>query len=163
MMVWKILTAVLTAALVALLLTVASPLQAQQIESGAFLILVKGDTVVIDRFRRTDARLEGSVSAKGQPRIDYVADLGPNNSVKTLTLNIFGASAKLDDAPIQTAKVEMRDDSAFVDAGGRSQKFATKPGAIPGLNNGMALAELFTRRARSVGGETEIPYFALAA
>jgi hypothetical protein len=40
MMVWKILTAVLTAALVALLLTVASPMQAQaqQVESGAFLV-----------------------------------------------------------------------------------------------------------------------------
>ena len=163
-MVWKILTAILTAALVALLLTVASPMQAQaqQVESGAFLILVKGDTAVIDRFRRTDARLEGSVSAKGQPRIDYSAELGANNSVKTLTLSFFGASAKLDDAPIQTVKVVMRDDSAFVDIAGRVQKFATKPGALPGLNNGMAIAELFTRRARTIGGETEIPYFALA-
>jgi dienelactone hydrolase len=164
MMVWKILTAVLTAALVALLLTVASPIAAaaQQVESGAFLILAKGDTAVIDRFRRTDARLEGSVSAKGQPRIDYVAELGANNSVKTLTLNIFGASAKLDDAPLQTVKIVMRNDSAFVDVGGRSQSFATKPGALPGLNNGMAIAEQFTRRARSIGGATEIPYFALA-
>ncbi len=161
-MVWKILTAIRTAVLIALMLSVASPLQAQQVESGAFLILAKGDTIVIDRFRRTDARLEGTVSAKGQPRIDYVAELGANNSVKTLTLSFIGASAKLDDAPIQTVKVMMRDDSASVDIAGRLQKFATKPGALPGLNNGMAIAELFTRRARSIGGETEIPYFALA-
>lgn len=163
-MVWKLLTAILTLALAAMLLIVLSPFQmnAQSVESGAFLIVAKGDTMVIDRFRRTDARLEGTVTTKGQPRIDYVVELGAANTVKTLTLNAYGASAKLDDAPIQTAKVSFRDDSAFVDVGGRTQKFATKPGALPGLNNGLAIAELFTRRARATGGETEIPYFALA-
>ena len=155
---------ILATAIIALLLTVVSPFQAQtqQVESGAFLILIKGDTVVIDRFRRTDTRLEGSISAKGQPRIDYSADLGANNAVNVLTLTVYGASATLDDAPLQTVKITMHDDSAFVDAAGRVQKFGTKIGAIPGLNNGIAIAELFTRRARSTGGETEIPYFALA-
>lgn len=164
-MVWKILTAILTAALVALLLTVASPMQAQaqQVESGAFLIISKGDTIVIERFRRTDARIEGTIFSKGAPRIEYVAELGASNSVKTLSLSAYAAGSKIDDAPLQTVKVTMQGDSAFVDAGGRSRKFATKVGAIPGLNNGMAMTELFTRRARSIGGEMEIPYFALAA
>jgi dienelactone hydrolase len=163
MMVWKILTAVLTAALVALLLTVASPMQAQaqQVESGAFLVRLNGDTVAIDRFRRTDARLEGTLSIKGQPRFDYSAELGAGNTVTSITLNVFAASATIDDAPLQVAKIVFKGDSVIVDAAGRTQKFATKAGALPGLPNAIAMTELFTRRARAAGGTVEIPYFAL--
>ena len=157
------LSKILTAVLIALLLTVASPFQgqAQQVESGAFLSLIKGDTVVIDRFRRTATKLEGSVAAKGQPRFDYSVDLGPANTVPSMTLNVFAASAKLDDAPLQIAKILFQGDTALIDANGRQQKLPTKAGALPGLNNGIAISELFTRRARAAHGSIEIPYFAL--
>ena len=131
-------------------------------ERGAFILRVKTDTLVIERFSRSADSLQGSVSAKGAPRVDYVASLGPGNTVRSLVLTVFAANAKADDAPIQQARFTLRGDSVIADVAGRVQRFASKPAAIPGLNNAMALFEVFTRRARTVGGTVELPYFALS-
>ena len=131
-------------------------------ERGAFILRVKADTIVIERFNRSADSLQGSVSAKGAPRIDYVATLGPGNTVRTLALTVFAANAKADDAPMQQARFTMQGDSVVADVAGRVQRFATKPAAIPGLNNAIALFEVFTRRARMSGGRVDLAYFALS-
>jgi hypothetical protein len=56
------------------LVGISAPLYAQQTpDRGALLIRSGNDTVVTDRFIRTADTLKGSVQAKGQPRIDYLA------------------------------------------------------------------------------------------
>ncbi|HVT38243.1 MAG TPA: alpha/beta fold hydrolase [Gemmatimonadaceae bacterium] len=131
-------------------------------ERGAFILRVKNDTVVIERFTRNGDSLQGSVSAQRTPRTDYIAMLGPGNIVRALSLTLFAANAKADDAPMQRAEATMRGDSALVEVNGGIQRIGTKAGAIPGLNNAFALFELFTRRARAAGGTAEVPYFALS-
>jgi uncharacterized protein len=130
-------------------------------ERGAFILRVKGDTVVIERFTRTADSLQGSISAQGQPRIDYVATLGPGSVVRSLSVAAFAANAKADDAAIQRVVITMAGDSAIADVGGRVQRIGTRAGAIPWINNSFALFELFTRRGRASGGVTELPLFAV--
>ena len=69
---------------------VASSLAQDATERGALFISRGGDTLVVDRFIRSADRLEGSVQIKGQPRIDYVALLGPNDMVRALTAATAG-------------------------------------------------------------------------
>ena len=44
-------------------------------DRGAFVALIGNDTIVVDRFVRTVDTLRGSVSLKGQPRVEYVVAL----------------------------------------------------------------------------------------
>jgi len=157
------LAALLAAGLLAMTIPGGGAAGAQDVsERGAFILRVKNDTVVIERFTRSGDSLQGSVSAQRTPRTDYVSVLGPANTVRSLSLTLFAANAKADDAPMQRAQVTMRGDSALVEVNGGVQRIGTKAGAIPGLNNAFALFELFTRRARAAGGSAEVPYFALS-
>ena len=133
-------------------------LRAQSVgESGAFLLRAKADTVVIERFTRSADTLQGSVSTKGLPRVDYVAALGADNTVRTLSLAVFASNAKADDVPMQRVRFTMQGDSAVADIAGRMLRIATKAGAIPWVNNSYALLELLTARARAAGGAAEVP------
>jgi dienelactone hydrolase len=130
-------------------------------ERGAFLMRVGTDTIVIERFEYSGDTLQGSIGVKGQPRQDYVAVLGPAFSVTSLTLNVFqGGSA--DAAPLQRIRIVIRGDSVFADVNGSAQRFATKAGAVPLLNNSFALAELFTRHMRAARDSVDIAAWALA-
>ena len=131
-------------------------------DRGAFLMRIGADTLVIERFSRTADTLQGSVGVKGQPRQDYVAALNADQSIATLALSVFAATASADAAPLQRVRVTLQGDSAFADVGGRTQRFATTRGAIMLMNNSFAMAEAFTRRARAAGGTADIPAWALS-
>ena len=128
-------------------------------ERGAFVLRIKTDTLVIERFTRSATTLQGSVFAKGGPRIDYLAQLGKSDAVETITLTVFAPNAKPDDSPVQRGHMTFRGDSVIGEMNGTAQRFKTTTGALPGLNNAFALVEQFTRRARS--GVMETPYFVL--
>jgi dienelactone hydrolase len=132
------------------------------VDRGAFVLRSKSDTVVIERFTRSADSLQGSVSARGLPRIEYVALLGPGNTVRSIAVNAFAAEAKVDDPALQRARVTMQGDSAMAEVGGHIQRIGTRAGAIPSPGNSWALFEVLTRRARAAGGTLEVPYFALS-
>jgi alpha-beta hydrolase superfamily lysophospholipase len=158
-----LLAALLGAIVVAMTILGAAVLGAQAApERGAFIVRVKSDTFVIERFTRTADSLQGSISTKGQPRVDYVAALGPGNVVRSLSVAAFAANAKVDDVPMQRVMITMAGDSVIADVGGRVQRMASKTGAIPWINNSFALFELFTRRHRAGGGVADVPLFAVA-
>jgi uncharacterized protein len=147
---------------VAVLATVASPLFAQEAPDRGALVIHRGtDTVVVDRFIRTADTLKGSVAIKGQARIDYLALLGPNETVRALSIAVFGANAAPNAAPTTRVRVAMQGDSAIVETIAGIPRIATKAGAIPMFNNALAISEIFTRRARAAGGLADIPYFAM--
>ena len=151
------------ATLVLVVVALARHLEAQATaDRGAFLMRIGADTIVIERFSRIADTLQGSVGVKGQPRQDYVAALNADQSIATLTLSVFAATASADAAPLQRVRVTLQGDSAFADVGGRTQRFATTRGAIVLMNNSFAMAEAFTRRARAVGGTADIPAWALS-
>ena len=134
---------------------------AQTADRGGIAIRRGVDTLVIDRFIRVADTLKGSVQVKGQPRIDYFARLGPNETVQTLTLAVFAIGATADAQPLQRVRVPMHNDSAVVETAAGTQRVLSRTGAIPSFNNALALSELFTRRARAAGGVADVPYFAI--
>jgi uncharacterized protein len=147
---------------IALLVTGARTAFAQSGDDRGGIAIRRGvDTLVIDRFIRIADTLKGSVQVRGQPRIDYFARLGPNETVQTLTLAVFAPGATADAQPLQRVRVSLRNDTAVVETAAGTQRVASKTGAVPSFNNALALSELFTRRARAAGGVADIPYFAI--
>jgi hypothetical protein len=127
----------------------------------AFVMHRHGDTLVVERFRVSRDSLVGSVAVRGQPRIDYVARLGPDGLVPAMTFTVFAANAAPEAAPLQVVRATMRGDSAFVNAGSQVRGFPTDSRALPLLNNSLALSELFTRRARAGGDSVDLPAWSL--
>ena len=141
--------------------TVAMTAHAQQnTDSGSLVIRRGADTLVVDAFHRTADTLQGRVEIKAQGRIDYVAVIGPRESVRSLTIAAFAPNATSDAKPISRVRLTMEGDSVIAETPAGVQRIATKAGAIPMFNNGLAMTEFFTRRARLLGGTVTIPYFA---
>ena len=141
----------------------AAPVAAQEAADRSALVLRNGaDTVVVDRFIRVGDTLKGTVRVKGQPRLDYHAVLGPNETVRTLLLGIFAPGAAADAMPAQRIRITVRGDTVVVETPAGIHRVPTTPGAIPMFNNALALSELFTRRARSTGGVADVPWFAVS-
>lgn len=130
-------------------------------ERGGLAILRGSDTLVIDRFVRGGDSLAGRVEVKAQPPIEYLARLGANDAVQSLTIGTLAAGAPANAAPQHPVRIVMHGDSATAETAAGWQHIATKSGAIPMFNNALAMTELFTRRARASGGVADIPWFAI--
>ena len=140
----------------------ATRLAAQASPDRASLLIVRAaDTLVVDRFTRSADSIIGSVNVKGQPRIDYVAVLGPNESVRSLTVGAFAPGAPADAAPTQRIRILVQGDTIVAETPAGVQRVPSKAGAVPMFNNALALSEIFTRRARAAGGTATVPYFAI--
>ena len=148
-------------ALVLSVLTLATPasrvIGQDAADRGALVISRGTDTLVIDRFVRVADTLKGVVQVKGQPGIEYLALLGPDETVRSLTIGINPGRGA---APAQQIRIAMVGDSVVAETPSGVHRLGTQAGAIPMFNNALALGELFTRRAKAVGGIANIPYFA---
>ncbi len=131
-------------------------------DRGAFVVLNGNDTVIVDRFVRSADTLRGSVSMKNQPRVEYTAGLGPDNTVRTLLVRVMKPGAAPGDAPLQEVLTAMQGDSAIISMGANTIRVGTTAGAVPSIANAFALFEPFTRRARLTGGTGDYAYFAMA-
>src|SRR5262245_976581 len=141
----------------------ATRLGAQSTPDHASLLILRGsDTLVVDRFTRSTDSIVGSVQVKGQPRIDYAAALGPQETVRSLVLGVFAPGAAADAAPMQRIRILVQGDTMVAETPAGVQRVPSKAGAVPMFNNALGLSEIFTRRARAAGGATSIPYFAIS-
>ena len=127
-------------------------------DRGAFVLMMGGDTLLVDRFNRTADSLTGVIAMRAQPRVEYTIGLGPDNLVRSLYIKVVKIGAMPDDPPMQTAFLTMRGDSAILEGNGSTLRFATKAGAVPSVNNAFAIGEIFTRRASAAGGSGEYAY-----
>jgi dienelactone hydrolase len=139
------------------LVVAASPLAAQQ--RDAILILQKSDTFSVERFARTPTRLESELVVKAAAmRINLTVTLGANGGAEAASMAVRQASADRTATPMQSAAIRFQADSVFVDiaggAGKTTQRFVTRPGAIPYLNPSFALVELAIAKARAMGRDT---------
>ncbi len=130
-------------------------------EPAGFVIRSGNDTLVVERFLRTDRSVAGRITAKGQPEFRYMASLGPDGLVDSMNIEVYAPGADADAKPLQEARVTMRGDSVIIRNNGGSRGFASQPGTLPLLNNSYALTELYTERARAHGDSADIPGFAL--
>ena len=102
----------------AALLVLAAGSLAAQTSAPAYIVTRLGvDTVAIERYTRTNARLEGDLVLR-YPRVGvfhYVADLAPDGSIKSMTTTVRRGSAETASAPFRQIVTRFEDTLAVVD------------------------------------------------
>ena len=118
---------------------------AQSTGQTAFVFLMSGDTVGIERFTASPQMVTGEILQKGQPRLTYVATKAAPGRFASLDLVAYPPNGLPDAEPLQRVRLRIVGDSAIADmtaAGAtRTQKFATKADALMIINNSVAMFE----------------------
>lgn len=138
------------------LLCLAAPVAEAQ---SAFVHVLRGDTIVIERFTRTPTRLDVSMTMKGGARQVTSSRIAGNGHLGAMTLAAY-ASGAADALPAVEAQVELTGDTAIASmrSGGapaRIQRIPTRAAAQPMLSNSFAQFEALVMAAR-VGVDAEI-------
>ena len=131
------------------LLCLAAPVAKAQ---SAFVHVLRGDTIVIERFTRTPTRLDVSMTMKGGARQVTSSRIAGNGHLGAMTLAAY-ASGAADAAPAVEAQVELTGDTAIASmrSGGapaRIQRIPTRAAAQPMLSNSFAQFEALVMAAR---------------
>lgn len=141
----------------------ALPAAAQQ----DMFVLVRGgsDTISVERFTRTDKRLEAELLVKAQGvRLAFAGDLGPGVTMPSFENRFWLATDDPKGTPRQSATFSFRSDSVIVEISGggqnMTQRLGTTPGALPHINPSFSLMELAVVRARA--GKPDVPFFAVS-
>ncbi len=148
-----------------LALFVAQPVAAQD---AMFILRSGSDTVSLEKFSRSPGKLSSEVLIKSAgARITFAVDVAPDGSVPSLTTSFWMATDAPGTPARQVARLSFRGDSVIVDIEGggqtRTERHATKAGAIPYINPSFALMELVIDRSRRLGAAgTEVPMFMVA-
>lgn len=122
----------------------------------AFVQVLRGDTVVVEKFTRTATRLDVTLAAKGAGLQYLTSEIGTGGSLGALTLTVLAPGAAAGAAPMITATASVTGDTAIavIERGGppQTQRIPTKVGAQPVATNVLAYIEtmlLAVRRAKS--------------
>jgi hypothetical protein len=152
-----------------LALVLPAAVQAQVVDSGAFLVRHGRDTVATEHFTRTDTRLEGTLRLRNTKGTfeRYSAVVAPDATVPLIEVTVQEGADTGEARPriVQRARVIFKEDSAAVDevgsAGLVTRILGTDRGAIPYLNLSFALIEQAVRRAKAANGGSSVPFFNL--
>lgn len=130
----------------------------QGVERGAFVVRRGGDTLAVESFARTPARVESELAFRTPPvRIRIAEELTPDARVSRVDMTVLGAGSGGDTALV-TESVVFRGDSALAEVRAPGvpprQAFAPGAGALPYVNISVAGLEQVVRRARALGGDT---------
>jgi hypothetical protein len=147
-----------------------SPVLAQTVsDSGTFIIRHARDTIAIERFTRSETRLEGTLFIKDKNKTNhrYKALVAPDGTLPLFELTIregtdsAGRKARV----TQRARVIFKEDSVAIDAIGgdglQTRVFETARGAVPYLNLSFAMLEQAVRRARLSPDTSKVAFFNL--
>lgn len=123
-----------------------------------FVYLRGTDTLAFETITPGSGVLNGILEYRGQPRIEWEQTRAPLR----LTLTVFAPGSTAEAAPLQVASFVARGDSMAVELGVRGamrpQVFASKPGAVPLINNSLLHTALIGALARESGRST-VPLF----
>jgi len=119
---------------------------------SAFVHVLRGDTVIVERFTRTPTRLDVSMSIKGGARQVTSSRIDSDGRLGAMTLTAY-ASAAADAAPVADAQIDMAGDTAIASmrSGGaapRVQRIPSRRLAQPMLSNSFAQFEALVTAAR---------------
>jgi dienelactone hydrolase len=133
-------------------------------QDGTFIVRTGADTTAIERFHRTPGRVEGELAVPpANARQKYAVDLAPDGSVAKFTVRFWLMNDPESNPPRGTAVATFGGDSVsiVVSSGSqeRTQKLATKAGAIPYINPSMLLLELAIARGGRQPTGVEVPVF----
>ncbi len=120
---------------------------------SAFVHVVKGDTIQIEKFTRSATRLDGEVAAKAGVRQVFSNSIGPDGRLGALTLAAYGPGAGAAAAPLATGEITIVGDTAVatISAGGgpaQTQRIASAAQAQPIVNTSIAVFEAMVAAAR---------------
>ena len=147
-------------------LVMSSPAPARAADShGAFVITALSDTIALERFERTGARLTGALVFRlAGLRFDYALTLAPDGTVRHMENAVRPASADLSSAPTQSATLDWQADSVIADvsSGGR-QRLKSKAGSMPYVNPSILMLELVVKRSLATTPPLDsVPLFAVS-
>jgi hypothetical protein len=141
-------TSLMTVALLGAAAIAPCAVSAQSTGQTAFVFLMSGDTVGIERFSASPQLVTGEILQRGQPRLTYLATKAAPGRFASLDLVAYPPNSPPDAEPLQRVRLRIVGDSAIADitaagAGGatRTQKFATKADALMIINNSVAMFE----------------------
>lgn len=123
---------------------------------SAFISVVRGDTVQIEKFTRLPTRLDGELTAKGGLRQVFSNRISADGHLGALTLAAYGPGARADAAPLATGEIRIEGDSAVasISAGGNPavpQRMLSSSVAQPIVNSSIAAFEAMIVSARKGG------------
>lgn len=128
-------------------------LAAQVADSGAFVVRLGADTIVVEKFKRTADRLEGSFLNRATARTalyEYVVTFGADGALQKAEMNTRPASSP--EARAQRFVANWAADSVTIERttgdSTRTQKVGAATPIYPFLLNSYALTEVLTRTAR---------------
>src|SRR5688572_9015009 len=88
------------------------PLAARAQERGAFVVTMRTDTILVERFTRAADSVRVMADLTGRARMAYVLHTGADASVSAVELRAWGAGAAEGAAPLQRGRVVFAGDSA---------------------------------------------------
>lgn len=131
---------------------------------SSFLLRRDADTVSVERFSRSETRLESELLVRAaNARFRFEATLDGNGLVQVLRNRYWLATDTVGAAPRQSAALTFQGDSVIAEitapaAAPVVRRLGSRAGALPNINPSFALMELFLARARRAG-VAEVPMF----
>ncbi len=135
----------------------AVPVSAASAQS-AFVHVLRGDTIQIEKFTRTPARIDGEVTARAGMRQVYSNVIRSDGQLGALTLTAYSPGARSDAPPMMTATLSLTGDTAVAiltmqGQPSQTQRIPSVADANPILNASIAVFEVLIQGARR-GGAT---------
>jgi len=134
---------------------------------SALVVVVRNDTMMIEKFTHTATRLDAELATKGGRQV-LASTIGADGRLGTMSLQVFAPNARSDAPVLAAAQVTLRGDTAVVttqQASGApvpTQRISSRANAQPVLNTSFSQWEVLiaaARRAR-VSTATETAFFA---
>ena len=126
-----------------------------------FVYLRGTDTLGVEQVSASPAWVRGILVAKGQPRIEW-EQTRTGGTVGPLSMRVFAAGAGADATPQQVVAFAASGDSVAVQLGtgtmGRTQRMASRPGAIVLIGNSVLHSALVARQVQQTKQST-VPVF----
>jgi len=133
----------------ALLLSLAASTAGAQ---SAFVQILRGDTVVVEKFTRTATRLDVTLAAKGAGLQLLNSIIEPSGALGALSLTVLAPGAVAGAAPMLTARMSVQGDTAIavIERGGapQTQRIPSQAGAQPAVANLVSYIETMLLPAR---------------
>lgn len=132
--------------------TVRSPALADAVDSGAFVVTFGADTVAVERFTRSAARLTGEMVSRVPRTVAtrYDARLNPDGSVSTLRVELRLLGTADPRPPVVFTDEFGADGITETPATGTARRIPSPGAALPDLGYSIALREQWIRHARAV-------------
>lgn len=131
---------------------------ASRAERGTFILLMKGETVMSDRFSRTSQGIEGRMMVGGSPWQNYSMTLDPDQNVRGARIDMYPPHASTQDTATMHVTADLRGDSIRVghsDRGGiEKRSFPASRNTLIGVNASVAFLEQVVRRVHVLGNRS---------